>query len=242
MKKTGLQILSEIREALDTIHGKLAEVEIQLAELEGFMDFEDEPVADSEPVAEPEPPAPAAPEPEPVFVPETEPLSEPEPVYAPEPESVPEPAPVPEPVPVPEAEPVFAPEPEPVAFEPEMVELEPAPVVDIPTEAEPVREEAPKPRPAVIDVMARDRAWKTDIPGSPVRNIISGISLNDRILFINTLFKGDAGAFQSTIALFNTYETLSQAEAFIEANYPGWNLDSEVVYRFMMAVRRKLSK
>ena len=230
MKKTGLQILSEIREALDVIHGKLAEVEIQLAELEGFMDFESEtePVSapEPEPLPEQEPVSVPAPEPEPVFAPEPEPLPEPEPVIAPEPEP----------------EPVFVPEPEPVPFEPELVELESAPVVDVPTEAEPVREESFKPRPAVIDVMAAKCAWKTDIPGSPVRNIISGISLNDRILFINTLFKGDAGAFQSAIALFNSYESLSQAEAFIQDNYPGWNLDSEVVYRFMMAVRRKLSK
>lgn len=236
MKKTGLQILSEIREALDIIHGKLAEVEIQLAELEGFMDFEEEPApaAGPAPVVEPEPEP--LPEPEPVVAPE--PVVEPEPVFTPEPEPLPEPEPVPEP------EPAIAlePEPEPVPFEPELVELESAPIVDMPAEAEPVREETVKPRPAVIDVMAAKCAWKTDIPGSPVRNIISGISLNDRILFINTLFKGDAGAFQSTIALFNSFESLSQAETFIHDNYPGWNLDSEVVYRFMMAVRRKLSK
>ena len=236
MKKTGLQILSEIREALDIIHGKLAEVEIQLAELEGFMDFEEEPapVAGPAPVVEPEPEP--LPEPEPVVAPE--PVVEPEPVFTPEPEPLPELEPVPEP------EPAIAlePEPEPVPFEPELVELESAPIVDMPAEAEPVREETVKPRPAVIDVMAAKCAWKTDIPGSPVRNIISGISLNDRILFINTLFKGDAGAFQSTIALFNSFESLSQAETFIHDNYPGWNLDSEVVYRFMMAVRRKLSK
>lgn len=228
MEKTGLQILSEIRDALDVIHGKLAEVEIQLAELEGFMDFESEPA----PVAEPEPPQPVAPEPAP------EPVVEPEPIVALEPE----PVVAPEPAPVFAPEPVVAPEPEPVPFEPELVELENAPVVDIPAEAEPAREESFQPRPAVIDVMAAKCAWKTDIPGSPVRNIISGISLNDRILFINTLFKGDAGAFQSTIALFNTFESLSQAETFIQEHYPGWNLDSEVVYRFMMAVRRKLSK
>lgn len=236
MKKTGLQILSEIREALDIIHGKLAEVEIQLAELEGFMDFEDEPepVVESEPIVESEP--------EPVFAPEPLLEPEPEPVIAPEPEPEPEPVFAPEPEPVFAPEPAVAPEPEPVPFEPELVELESAPIVDMPAEAEPVREETVKPRPAVIDVMAAKCAWKTDIPGSPVRNIISGISLNDRILFINTLFKGDAGAFQSTIALFNSFESLSQAETFIHDNYPGWNLDSEVVYRFMMAVRRKLSK
>ena len=37
MKKTGWQILSEIREALGVINGKIAEVELQLAELEGLL-------------------------------------------------------------------------------------------------------------------------------------------------------------------------------------------------------------
>ena len=234
MKKTGWQILSEIHEALETIHGKLAEVELQLAELEGFMDFDesDDPreVAVPEPAVDPAPaaaPAPAA-EPEPIDI-EPEPdVVEPEPVVV-EPEPVIEPAPavvIPEPdfdpAPVFEPEPVIAPEPE------------PHPVESV--------NAAARPKPAVIDVMAEKCAWKTDIPGTPVRNIISGISLNDRILFINTLFKGDAQAFQATIALFNSYETLDQAEAFIRSNYPGWNLESEVVYRFMMAVRRKLGR
>ena len=100
--------------------------------------------------------------------------------------------------------------------------------------------ESAKPAPAVIDVFAEDCAWKTDIPGSELKNIISGISLNDRILFINTLFKGDAEAFQNTISVFNSYERLSQAVEYVGQNYPNWNLNSEVVYRFMMAVRRKL--
>ena len=225
MKKTGWQILSEIRETLGVINGKIAEVELQLAELEGFMDFDekavpidlDEVSVDlSEPVV--------VPEPEPVVVPEPDPVIVPESVVTPEPVVVPEPEPGP--VFVSEPEPVLAPEPEPVS----------AP------EPEAAAPEMPKPKPAVIDVMAEKCAWRTDIPGSPVRNIISGISLNDRILFVNTLFKGDAQAFQATIALFNSYETLSQAEEFIRTNYPGWNLDSEVVYRFMMAVRRKLNR
>ena len=250
MKKTGLQILSEIREALSVINGKIAEVELQLAELEGFMDFDEEDVpvpAEPEPpvpTAQPAAPAPVVPKPEPVVVQESVAVPEPEPVVAPEPVPVPEPAAVepepftfePDPVVIPEPEPVVMPEPEP---EPVFV-TEPEPV---PAPEPTVNEAAPaSPKPAVIDVMAEKCAWKTDIPGSPVRNIISGISLNDRILFINTLFKGDAQAFQATINLFNSYETLSQAEDFIRSNYPGWNLYSEVVYRFMMAVRRKLGR
>ena len=234
MKKTGWQILSEIREALGVINGKIAEVELQLAELEGFMDFDE----GDAPVPEPEPEPVPAPAPEPIPEPEPipAPVPEPEPVFVAEPEPEPEPAFVVEPE---DPEPTPAPSsPAPTGDIPEP-ELDPVFVVEPKPEPEP---EAPKPKAAVIDVMTDKCAWKTDIPGTPVRNIISGISLNDRILFVNTLFKGDAQAFQATIALFNSYETLSQAESFIRSNYPGWNLDSEVVYRFMMAVRRKLNQ
>ncbi len=95
-------------------------------------------------------------------------------------------------------------------------------------------------RPAVIDVMSDRYAWKTDIPGSPVRNILSAISLNDRLLFINTLFDKDAAAFQKTISLFNSLSSLAEAETYIRSHFPQWDMKSEVVYRFMMAVRRKL--
>ena len=233
MRKTGSQILAEIREAMAVINGKMAEIELQLAELEGFMDFDemDEPMPEPEPAPAPEPVV--APAPAPAVAPEPEP----EPVVEIEPIEMPEPAPAPAVV-IPE--PDFDPAP---VFEPEPV-VEEAPKPVRPAISEPAESinEAARPKAAVIDVMAEKCAWKTDIPGSPVRNIISGISLNDRILFINTLFKGDAEAFQATIALFNSYESLAQAEEFIRSNYPGWNLDSEVVYRFMMAVRRKLGK
>ena len=239
MKKTGWQILSEIREALGVINGKIAEVELQLAELEGFMDF------DEGDAPAPEEPAPA-PEPEPVFVAEPEPEPEPAFVVEPEPEPVYVRETVVDPEPAPEKVLEVEPEPEKVfVVEPEDPEPAPAPSSPAPS-LEPSSPaptgDLPKPKAAVIDVMTDKCAWKTDIPGTPVRNIISGISLNDRILFVNTLFKGDAQAFQATIALFNSYATLSQAEEFIRSNYPGWNLDSEVVYRFMMAVRRKLNR
>ena len=255
MRKTGLQILSEIREALGVINGKIAEVELQLAELEGFMDFEAADAPEEEALSGPAAAVQPVPEPQPVV--EPQPVSEPEPAPA----AVPEPEPVvemPAPAPAPAVGPEPVAEPEPAVVEeviniaaldlgddlPDLLLDEiPAPE-PILAEAKPAASindhEAVRPKPAVIDVMADKCAWRTDIPGSPVRNIISGISLNDRILFINTLFKGDAQAFQATIALFNTYESLSQAEDFIRSNYPGWDLNSEVVYRFMMAVRRKL--
>ena len=147
------------------------------------------------------------------------PVPEPEPV----PESEPDPAPVPEPEPVPVPEPEPIPVPEPVA--------EPEPV----SEPEPV----PVPEPAAVRTRP-DYAWARDIPGNPVSNIISGISLNDRVLLINTLFQEDPILFQKTIAAFNSMSSLNEAYDYILASFPKWNLGSDIVYRLMMAVRRKL--
>ena len=82
--------------------------------------------------------------------------------------------------------------------------------------------------------------WMNDMPGGEVANMISGISLNDRVLFINTLFREDPSLFQSTISTLNGMKSLEDAVAWLVARFPEWNLNSEVVYRFMMAARRKL--
>lgn len=117
--------------------------------------------------------------------------------------------------------------------EPEEAETTPEP--ESAEEPEPVREPEPKPVPAALDYK-----WAKDIPGGPVSNIISGISLNDRVLLINTLFKEDPILFQQTIAAFNGMAALSEAVEYVRTNFPGWNLGSDIVYRLMMAVRRKL--
>ena len=94
---------------------------------------------------------------------------------------------------------------------------------------------------AVMDVMAEKQAWRTDRPGMPVKNIISAISLNDRVLLINTLFGENPILFQETIAKFNGMASLSEALTYISENHADWDMNSEPVYRLMMAVRRKLS-
>ena len=93
---------------------------------------------------------------------------------------------------------------------------------------------------AVMDVMAEKQAWRTDRPGSQVKNVISAISLNDRVLLINVLFREDPLLFQNTISAFNSMTTLNEALSYIQTNFPDWDLNSEPVYRLMMAVRRKL--
>ena len=95
-------------------------------------------------------------------------------------------------------------------------------------------------KPILNEVMAADCAWRKDMPGSPVRDIRSAISLNDRVIFINLLFKEDAQAFVDTLAKINTMETLDQAVEYICRTFPSWDMNSDLVYRFMMAVRRKV--
>ena len=94
---------------------------------------------------------------------------------------------------------------------------------------------------AVMDVMAEQQAWRTDRAGSPVKNVISAISLNDRVLLINILFKEDPLLFQDTIAAFNSMSGFEEAVAYVKQHFPEWDLNSDPVYRLMMAVRRKFS-
>lgn len=126
------------------------------------------------------------------------------------------------------------------------------PAVDIEAAADALPAEGAEPAAALdldIDIDIQGAAtlpdlhsfqWMTDMPGSEVANMISGISLNDRVLFINTLFREDPGLFQSTISSLNGMKSMDDAVAWLVERFPEWNLGSEVVYRFMMAARRKL--
>ena len=93
----------------------------------------------------------------------------------------------------------------------------------------------------VLDAMAAKQAWRTDMPGAPVRDIRSAISLNDRVLFINRLFDEDPVNFQETLNTLNQMESLDEAVGYLVESHPSWNLESELIYRFMMALRRKLN-
>ena len=95
-------------------------------------------------------------------------------------------------------------------------------------------------RPAVIDTMTTREAWRTDMPGSSVKDIRSAISLNDRILFINSLFDEDPMLFQSVLTKINSMAELDEVVEYLRAERPAWDMESAEVYRFMMAVRRRI--
>lgn len=216
------QILSEIRSLTDLLKLKLEEIEEKLDRLEELL--ETEPVYDDQ---------------SPIDIDIIEDDSVPEPVLAEtEPEAEPEAA----------AEAFDEPE---AAAEPEAVqESEDLPVAEVMLEAMPEPEDEKEEekvtegktvvRQAVIDAMAARQAWRTDMPGAAVRDIRSAISLNDRVIFINHLFNEDPMMFQDMLSRINNMTSLEEVLEAVVSEYPEWDLDSEVVYRFMMAVRRKI--
>lgn len=82
--------------------------------------------------------------------------------------------------------------------------------------------------------------WRTARPGAPVKHIRSGISLLDRAQFVGTLFKEDADLYSRTLAELDELNNLDEATDYILRHFPDWNLQSDIVYSFMMAVRKRL--
>ena len=191
---------------------------------------------------------------------EPEAVAEPETVAEPEPEPAAEPEPLPEPeleIPAEEEPSLIEEDDDDLPFA-EVPDLPEAPAVsEIPAAAEEDDDDLPgifdepevvtiaaktaaAAKPTINDTHSADQAWRKDMPGTPVRDIRSAISLNDRVFFINTLFDENAQAFVDTLTKINAMETLDQVVEFITGQYPHWNLNSDTVYRFMMAVRRKV--
>lgn len=220
-----------------------------------FADNAGENVGESVPDDIPEPESEVEPEAEPETedLPESEPEVEQEPAQETELES--EDLPEAEPEAVPGQEIQAGPEPE---AEPEQI-AGPAPE-DLPEEdgfslfGGMAEEEEPKARKTkassehrqysghkvIADQKYGNEAWRKDMPGPEVKDVRSAISLNDRVMFISTLFRDDSMLFQDVINKINALTTLEKAVQYLKENFPEWDMDSELVYRFMMSVRRKI--
>lgn len=92
----------------------------------------------------------------------------------------------------------------------------------------------------IADQKYGNEAWRKDMSGPEVKDVRSAISLNDRVMFISTLFRDDSMLFQDVINKINALTTLEKAVQYLKENFPEWDMDSELVYRFMMSVRRKI--
>ena len=229
----GQEILSEIKELVSSISKELALIETKMSEYQSLYESDEDRIESLDLEDD-------------YFLNITTAISSPAAVEMPQPEPEPEPVAEQQLEPEPAAEPIAVPEPEPVAEPAAEPTAEPEPIAEPTAVPEPKQKPKPKPQPeaeqstAIVDKLAAKQRWRTDMPGSPVKDIRSAIALNDRVLFINTLFDKDPVRFQADLTAINGMDTLAQAIDYFQEHHPEWNFDSDTVYRFMMAVRRRV--
>lgn len=203
-------------------------------------DFPVEPAPVAEPVIEHTVEPAAEPEPAPVAEPaaEPEPVEEEEAIILDEAEDLPE-----EPAAEPEPEKVQKAEPEEEGFFGLFGEEIPAEPKKGRRRRESIAEVAENTgNKAVVDAMEIAAAWRTDIPGPEVKSLRSAIALGDQVMFISRLFRKDSALYQDTVDRLNRTSTLKEAISYLSETFPEWDLASDDVYKFMMAVRRKIRK
>lgn len=79
---------------------------------------------------------------------------------------------------------------------------------------------------------------------TPVRDLKKAISINDRAVFLNVLFRGDIDMYERSIKTINNFRILPEAEYWIERELKikiGWDEKSEAVQHFNQLIKRRFS-
>ena len=102
------------------------------------------------------------------------------------------------------------------------------------------KEDIPESRKILLDALTDSCPWRHDTPGPEVRELRSAIGLGDKVFFCHSLFRDDNALYQDTIVRLNSMKKLDEAVDYLKETFPEWDWNSDKVYRFMMAVRRKV--
>ena len=102
------------------------------------------------------------------------------------------------------------------------------------------KEDIPESRKILLDTLTDSCPWRHDNPGPEVRELRSAIGLGDKVFFCHSLFRDDNALYQDTIVRLNSMKKLDEAVDYLKETFPEWDWNSDKVYRFMMAVRRKV--
>ncbi len=95
---------------------------------------------------------------------------------------------------------------------------------------------------SILDITrGKGPAWMIDIPGPRLADINDGITLNDKLLYINELFKGDDQQYRLSIQRMNEMSSIDEVLDYTRNAFPDWDENSQATYRFYMNVRRKVN-
>ena len=81
--------------------------------------------------------------------------------------------------------------------------------------------------------------WEVDYPQQEVSDLVSSMGLNDKMQFINELFDGDSELFTETMQALDGCNNFKEVKAYLMESFAEWNFRSDLVYNFMMHLRRK---
>lgn len=77
-----------------------------------------------------------------------------------------------------------------------------------------------------------------------ITDLKTGVSLNDKLLFIKDLFNGYSLAYSEAIELLNRYDNFSEADAFLQTNYAlknNWAAKPQTVDKLYAVLRKKFN-
>ena len=101
---------------------------------------------------------------------------------------------------------------------------------------------APSPTTAPITTIQKE--VKDQIGLEPIKNLVTAIGINDKFLFIETLFLGDEKVFEESIKTINSFTIYQEAQSWINQELRtknNWEDDSSVVNQFDQLVKRRFS-
>lgn len=79
-------------------------------------------------------------------------------------------------------------------------------------------------RPTVADSLARTKKK------GPLKE---HIPFNDKFLYMKTLFSGDDGLYEKTLADLQSMDNMQQAEKYLAEHFPSWELSTPAVQKFL---------
>ena len=107
------------------------------------------------------------------------------------------------------------------------------------TEVEPkIEEQAPE------LVQLQKPEVKDQITLEPIKNLAAAIGINDKFLFIETLFLGDEKAYEESIKMINAFHIFQEAQFWIKQELRiknNWDETSPIVHQFDQLVKRRFS-
>ena len=123
-----------------------------------------------------------------------------------------------------------------------------AKTLDVPTLAahQPFTANEPFPETTLNDVLqpTHQRDIAVALQEIPVKDLKKAISLNERYIFIQELFRGDEVMFERSIKTINSFHNLSEAEFWIERELRiklSWHENHSAVKLFNQLVKRRFS-